>query len=108
MPSPLDPSSKLSTTLQSRARRVPAAVRYPLIASSIALAAFCVVRDAGPYAFFADLQAPVVRTAAGSSAHFGMLSAMLTLVVCLLPTVVFVQLLASLLGTRERDPNARS
>ena len=49
-----------------------------------------------------------MRTPAGSSAHFGMLSAMLTLVVCLVPAIVFVQLLASLLGAQGRDSNARS
>lgn len=86
-----EPISPELAAAQSRARRVPAWIRVPLIVLALGGGAYQIVAEVGVAGWLMTAQA-----AALDGKHFGMVTGMLTLLITLLPTVIVIQLLAGL------------
>ena len=86
-PDPTTPLGRVSL----RARRVPAAIRVPLVFVPLAATLACAFADLPPYAFFADVQASLMH-----GEHYPMISGGLTAILFLVPVGVAIQLLAGL------------
>ena len=89
-----DPDTLLGR-IALRSRRVPPLVRVPFILASLGAAGLCVVADLGPYRVIADAQAAIF-----DGEHYLAVSLLVTLLVCILPAAIAIQLLAGLFPDR--------
>ena len=85
-----DPTTPLGR-IALRARRVPAAIRVPLVFIPLAGTLVCAFADLPPYAFFADVQASLMH-----GEHYPMISGGLTAILFLIPVGIAIQFLAGL------------
>lgn len=84
-PNPHTPMGRMAL----RAKRVPVAIRAPLLFVSFAVAAASIILDVGPYQVIADAQGALF-----DGEHYLAISALLTLLVCVMPAGIFIQLIA--------------